>query len=158
LLIIIISTRFPLDLTPEYEAILPPTDSRLRADRRALESGDLDKAAKMKHELEEAQRAAKRTREAKNESWTPRYFEVLPLSSLSFPSVVNEWLFEIEFLTNAGYGRTTFLLLYCIFNYLQKVDDPEYGYLWKFNGKYWEEHKQHSNSKTNHNTDSDMPQ
>lgn len=93
-----------INLPPEYEAILPQTDSRLRADRRALESGDIDKAAKMKHELEEAQRAAKRAREAKGEQWANRYFE--------------------------------------------KEEDPEFGYQWKFNGKYWDERKERESRHT----------
>lgn len=87
-----------INLTPEYEAILPKTDSRLRGDRRALEHGDLDLAGKTKHELEEAQRAAKRARDAKGEQWATRYFE--------------------------------------------KVPDPEFGHVWKENGKYWEERKE----------------
>lgn len=41
----------------------------------------MDKAGKMKHELEELQRAAKRARDAKGEQWTTRYFEV----PLNFP-------------------------------------------------------------------------
>jgi hypothetical protein len=64
-----------VNLTPELEAILPPTDSRLREDRRALEAGDLEKAAKSKHEMEEAQRGRKKDRESNNETWTTKYFE-----------------------------------------------------------------------------------
>jgi len=64
-----------LHLDAEYEAILPETDSRLRADRRALEAGDMDTASKKKHEMEEAQRARKKAREAAGEHWEPRYFQ-----------------------------------------------------------------------------------
>lgn len=64
-----------ISITPEYEAILPATDSRLRGDRRALEEGDLDLAAKLKHELEEKQRAAKRGRDSKGERWRTKFFE-----------------------------------------------------------------------------------
>jgi hypothetical protein len=32
---------------------LPPTDSRLRPDQRALENGEFDKASAEKHRLEE---------------------------------------------------------------------------------------------------------
>lgn len=39
---------------------LPPTDSRLRPDQRALEMGETDLAIKEKHRLEEAQRARRR--------------------------------------------------------------------------------------------------
>lgn len=102
-----------IHLTPEYEAILPPTDSRLRGDRRALECGDLDKAGKLKHELEEAQRASKRAREAKGEHWSTNYFE--------------------------------------------KVDDPEFGYLWKFNGKYWEERKEREQKLGENKAESEAP-
>ncbi|KIH53290.1 hypothetical protein ANCDUO_16584 [Ancylostoma duodenale] len=41
-------------LYAEDEQLLPPTDSRLRPDVRALENGDLDKAAAYKHELKKA--------------------------------------------------------------------------------------------------------
>jgi len=98
-------------LTPEYEAVLPPTDSRLRVDRRALEAGDLDLASKMKHELEEKQRAAKRARDAKGEQWQTHYFE--------------------------------------------KEEDPTFGNVWKFNGKYWTEREEREKEyliKSNHNT------
>eukprot|EP01111_Echinosteliopsis_oligospora_P010283 TRINITY_DN3169_c0_g1_i2.p1 TRINITY_DN3169_c0_g1~~TRINITY_DN3169_c0_g1_i2.p1 ORF type:complete len:454 (+),score=137.92 TRINITY_DN3169_c0_g1_i2:150-1511(+) len=67
-------TEEVINLTPEYEAILPLTDSRLRADRRALEAGDISQAGTMKTEMEEAQRARKRSREAAGEDWQTRYF------------------------------------------------------------------------------------
>lgn len=53
---------------------LPPTDSRLRPDQRALEDGDLDRAEEVKVQLEEAQRARRREMEASGESWSPRWF------------------------------------------------------------------------------------
>jgi len=62
---------------PEYEAVLPPTDSRLRTDRRELERGNQDLAGKEKHRLEEKQRAEKREREAKGEVYKPKYFEMV---------------------------------------------------------------------------------
>lgn len=52
------------------------SDSRLRPDRYALEKGDLSKAGAEKSNLEEKQRAEKRTREAKGEQFTPRWFEL----------------------------------------------------------------------------------
>eukprot|EP01116_Phalansterium_solitarium_P025759 TRINITY_DN99_c0_g4_i1.p1 TRINITY_DN99_c0_g4~~TRINITY_DN99_c0_g4_i1.p1 ORF type:complete len:502 (+),score=160.20 TRINITY_DN99_c0_g4_i1:171-1676(+) len=55
------------------KAILPPTDSRLRADRAALEVGDTKTAASAKFFLEEKQRDEKRKRGTKE--WTPRYFK-----------------------------------------------------------------------------------
>lgn len=60
----------------EYESILPPTDSRLRGDRRALEKGDNDLAGKEKHRIEEEQRAIRRERESKHEEYSPKYFKV----------------------------------------------------------------------------------
>ncbi|KAG6607252.1 Oxysterol-binding protein-related protein 3C, partial [Cucurbita argyrosperma subsp. sororia] len=52
------------------------SDSRLRPDRYALEKGDLSKAGSEKSSLEERQRAEKRTREAKGQSYTPRWFDL----------------------------------------------------------------------------------
>jgi len=45
---------------------LPPTDSRLRPDQRALENGDLKLAAELKNMLEEKQRAVRRYHEKNN--------------------------------------------------------------------------------------------
>ncbi|OJJ84139.1 oxysterol-binding protein related protein OSH3 [Aspergillus glaucus CBS 516.65] len=53
---------------------LPPTDSRLRPDQRALEDNDLDKAEDVKVKLEEGQRARRREMEATGENWAPRWF------------------------------------------------------------------------------------
>lgn len=53
---------------------LPPTDSRLRPDQRALEDGDVDRAEEVKVQLEEAQRARRREMENAGESWSPRWF------------------------------------------------------------------------------------
>ncbi|KAJ5710778.1 hypothetical protein N7488_004934 [Penicillium malachiteum] len=53
---------------------LPPTDSRLRPDQRALEEGDLDRAEEVKVQLEEGQRARRRDMEDAGQSWTPRWF------------------------------------------------------------------------------------
>ncbi|KYQ92292.1 oxysterol binding family protein [Tieghemostelium lacteum] len=64
-----------IDISPEYEKILPPTDSRLRPDRRALEAGDLDLAGKQKHTLEEKQREDKKTRTTANQEWETNYFK-----------------------------------------------------------------------------------
>lgn len=61
-------------LSEDLKKILPSTDSRLRADRLALEKGDTRKAAADKHALEEKQRAEARKRVG---AWVPRYFKVL---------------------------------------------------------------------------------
>ncbi|CAL4913784.1 unnamed protein product [Urochloa decumbens] len=52
------------------------SDSRLRPDRYALEKGDMSKSGSEKSRLEEQQRAEKRTREAKGEKFTPRWFNL----------------------------------------------------------------------------------
>lgn len=62
------------EITPIEEKHLPPTDSRLRPDQRALEEGDLDRAEEVKVQLEEGQRTRRREMEAAGESWIPRWF------------------------------------------------------------------------------------
>lgn len=53
---------------------LPPTDSRLRPDQRALEKGDYDLAEELKNKLEEMQRARRREMELSGDTWKPRWF------------------------------------------------------------------------------------
>jgi len=76
-----------------YAAILPKTDSRLRADRLALEKLDYENAAKEKHKLEEAQRARRRISEQKNKPHVPKYFveTKLPDGTPYFVSKNNYW-------------------------------------------------------------------
>jgi oxysterol-binding protein 1 len=62
------------DLPPRLKPILPPTDSRLRPDQRAMEEGEYDFAAVEKNRVEEAQRTRRRVREAKGEHFEPRWF------------------------------------------------------------------------------------
>jgi len=62
------------ELHEDQKSTLPPTDSRLRPDCRALENGDLDTATREKIRLEEKQRSARRERQ-KNERWIPRWFK-----------------------------------------------------------------------------------
>ncbi|KAJ5296615.1 uncharacterized protein N7443_007508 [Penicillium atrosanguineum] len=62
------------EITSIEDSHLPPTDSRLRPDQRALEDGDLDRAEEVKVQLEEAQRARRRDMENAGESWIPRWF------------------------------------------------------------------------------------
>jgi hypothetical protein len=57
-------------------AYLPPTDSRLRPDRLALQKGDAKTAGIEKAKLEEKQREERRKRERLNQEWTPKYFQV----------------------------------------------------------------------------------
>lgn len=54
---------------------IPPTDSRLRPDLRALDDGRVDDATNEKLRLEEKQRAARKVREERNEHWHPLWFE-----------------------------------------------------------------------------------
>ncbi|KIX92060.1 uncharacterized protein Z520_12214 [Fonsecaea multimorphosa CBS 102226] len=54
---------------------LPPTDTRLRPDQRAMEDGEYDFAATEKNRVEEKQRAARRQRESAGEEWKPKWFE-----------------------------------------------------------------------------------
>lgn len=62
------------EITSIEDSHLPPTDSRLRPDQRALEEGDLDRAEEVKVQLEEGQRARRREMEAAGDNWTPRWF------------------------------------------------------------------------------------
>ncbi|MCJ1394599.1 hypothetical protein MMC18_007479 [Xylographa bjoerkii] len=54
--------------------LLPPTDTRLRPDQRAMEDGQYDFAATEKNRVEEKQRAKRREREAAGEEFVPRWF------------------------------------------------------------------------------------
>lgn len=67
---------------PKLLPWLPPTDTRLRPDQRAMEDGEYDKAADEKHRVEEKQRAARRYRENNNLQYSPRWFtkEVHPVT------------------------------------------------------------------------------
>lgn len=74
----------PFNLTPfvvtfqhlpdNLRPLLPPTDTRLRPDQRAMEDGEYELAATEKNRVEEKQRATRRIREAKGEEFTPRWF------------------------------------------------------------------------------------
>jgi hypothetical protein len=57
---------------------LPPTDSRLRPDQRALEHGDFSKASDEKNRLEVKQRAERKYMETNKVEHIPKYFEVWP--------------------------------------------------------------------------------
>ena len=54
---------------------LPPTDTRLRPDQRAMEDGEYDFAATEKNRVEEKQRAKRRAREAAGIVHKPRWFK-----------------------------------------------------------------------------------
>ncbi|KAL3494261.1 Oxysterol-binding protein-domain-containing protein [Aspergillus germanicus] len=61
-------------LTDSLQPHLPPTDTRLRPDQRAMEEGEYDFAATEKHRVEEKQRAKRREREARGEEYKPKWF------------------------------------------------------------------------------------
>ncbi|KAJ5053713.1 uncharacterized protein L3040_000004 [Drepanopeziza brunnea f. sp. 'multigermtubi'] len=77
-------TGIPFNLTPfvvtlndindKLQPWLPPTDTRLRPDQRAMEDGEYDFAATEKNRVEEKQRAKRREREQKGEEFEPRWF------------------------------------------------------------------------------------
>jgi len=48
------------EITPDLEGRLPPTDSRLRPDQRALEDGDVQTAEEEKQRVEDMQRERRR--------------------------------------------------------------------------------------------------
>ena len=64
-------------LNPTLKQHLPPTDTRLRPDQRAMEEGQYDFAAEEKNRLEEKQRARRAERQRKGESihGKPRWFK-----------------------------------------------------------------------------------
>lgn len=62
------------EITSVEQGKLPPTDSRLRADQRALEEGRYDDAEMLKNEIEEGQRSRRREMEAAGKEWTPKFF------------------------------------------------------------------------------------
>ncbi|CAB4253190.1 similar to Saccharomyces cerevisiae YAR042W SWH1 Protein similar to mammalian oxysterol-binding protein [Maudiozyma barnettii] len=70
-------TPFAITLNAPQHKLVPwlaPTDTRLRPDQRAMEDGEYDKAAVEKHRLEEKQRAVRKEREIKNETYSPKWF------------------------------------------------------------------------------------
>lgn len=62
------------EITSLERGKLPPTDSRLRVDQRALEEGRYDDAERLKNEVEEAQRRRRRRMEDEGVEWTPKFF------------------------------------------------------------------------------------
>ncbi|KAE8450150.1 hypothetical protein EG329_006931 [Mollisiaceae sp. DMI_Dod_QoI] len=62
------------DLPDTLRAFLPPTDSRLRPDQRALENGQHELADAEKKRVEEQQRKRQRRREEDGLIYTPRWF------------------------------------------------------------------------------------
>ncbi|XP_072297644.1 oxysterol-binding protein-related protein 1-like isoform X2 [Eucyclogobius newberryi] len=63
------------ELEKSMEGVIPPTDSRLRPDIRAMETGDIDQASAEKKRLEEKQRIARKNRSKSSEEWKNRWFQ-----------------------------------------------------------------------------------
>lgn len=62
-------------LTDSLRPWLPPTDTRLRPDQKAMEDGEYDTAATEKNRVEEKQRAKRRERETIGEDFVPQWYE-----------------------------------------------------------------------------------
>jgi len=77
-----------VELTDEMKPTLPPTDSRLRPDRLALEKSDTKKAGAEKHILEEKQRAEAKARKT---PWVPRYFKQSSEDPHDYDFLRNYW-------------------------------------------------------------------
>ncbi|KAJ5341904.1 ATP12 ATPase F1F0-assembly protein [Penicillium brevicompactum] len=77
-------TGVPFNLTPFVITLnalpeglkdwLPPTDTRLRPDQRAMEDGEYTLAADEKHRVEEKQRSKRRDRDTMGEVYSPQWF------------------------------------------------------------------------------------
>ncbi|CAG8311465.1 unnamed protein product [Penicillium salamii] len=77
-------TGVPFNLTPfvitlnalpeSLQEWLPPTDTRLRPDQRAMEDGEYTLAADEKHRVEEKQRSRRRDRDTMGEVYSPQWF------------------------------------------------------------------------------------
>jgi len=82
------------DSDEEYERILPPSDSRLRGDVKALKQLNMKLAGKEKTKIEESERHKRKEREARSQKWTPVYFEkkaVVSEKGESWQYVGNYW-------------------------------------------------------------------
>uniref|UniRef100_H3DCN8 Oxysterol-binding protein n=1 Tax=Tetraodon nigroviridis TaxID=99883 RepID=H3DCN8_TETNG len=77
------------ELEKSIEGVIPPTDSRLRPDIRALENGDIDLASAEKKRLEEKQRMARKNRSKSTEEWKIRWFQQGPNPH----NKVQDWLY-----------------------------------------------------------------
>lgn len=60
------------EITPGLEKFLPPTDSRLRPDQKALENGQFEFSNTEKLRLEQRQRRARKDQEG---GWSPKWFQ-----------------------------------------------------------------------------------
>ncbi|RDW92566.1 hypothetical protein BP5796_01960 [Coleophoma crateriformis] len=98
----------PFNLTPfvvtlnaideKLQPWLPPTDTRLRPDQRAMEDGRYDFAATEKNRVEEKQRARRRQREEKGEAFIPQWFtkDKCPITGEAYWSFTGKYWQERE--------------------------------------------------------------
>ena len=84
-------TKRALSLDSDYTQELPPTDSRLRPDRMALEKGDNVKAADEKVRLEQLQRDRQQEEQNTEGKWTPRYFKRMSDDKQLWEPIGNYW-------------------------------------------------------------------
>jgi len=64
------------EITPDIEACLPTTDTRLRPDQRLYECGRVEEAETEKLRLEEKQRQYRKQLEASGTPWKAQWFEL----------------------------------------------------------------------------------
>ncbi|XP_031150050.1 oxysterol-binding protein-related protein 1 isoform X1 [Sander lucioperca] len=79
------------------EGVIPPTDSRLRPDIRAMENGDIDLASAEKKRLEEKQRMARKNRTKSTDEWKTRNAALGPRWFQQGPNPHNkaqDWLYS----------------------------------------------------------------
>lgn len=84
-------TKKILALDADYAAELPPTDSRLRPDRIALEKGDRAIAAEEKLRVEQMQRDRQDATTTGKEAFSARYFEKVSEDEEKWDPVGNYW-------------------------------------------------------------------
>lgn len=66
--------EFDIELTPDLELTLPPTDTRFRPDQRMYENGFFEDAELEKQRVEQNQRARRKEMEAAGVKWKPQWF------------------------------------------------------------------------------------
>ncbi|CAL8306830.1 unnamed protein product [Lota lota] len=98
------------EMSEEMKGVIPKTDSRLRPDIRAMESGDIDLASEEKNRLEEKQRAARKNRSKTDEDLETSRLKssVLRTAGRSVCSGVAPgamWDAETIFALSSGHGR-----------------------------------------------------
>lgn len=89
-------TKKVLEITPLIADTLPPTDSRLRPDRRALEKGDVGMAAEQKLRVEQLQRERRAAEqkvnaEDSNANPKPKYFRKISEEEQKWEPIGNYW-------------------------------------------------------------------